>query len=238
MSGHQLGVVPVFQPIALRSETLSERVYEAIRDAIVSRRLIPGERVTEAALATQMSVSKTPVREALLRLEHVGLVKADAGRGVSVVLASPAIIREAFEYRLALEVEACRLTATRADKDSVRAIEELAEASLTAAEQEDKPAFHASDRKLHMEIARACGNPRLAQGVRDVLDLTSALRSRDALDTESSVSCANCHVEIAAAIRHNAEERAASLLRGHLLAVQELVVARFTHDLRTAETGG
>jgi DNA-binding GntR family transcriptional regulator len=114
MSRRQSGIVSALQPIAVRPETLSERVYEAIREAIVSRRLVPGERVTETAVAAQLSVSKTPVREALLRLEHVGLVITETCRGVSVVRASPSIIREAFEYRLALEVEACRLAAVRA----------------------------------------------------------------------------------------------------------------------------
>ena len=230
MSRQQPGAAPIFQSIVLRPETLSERVYEAIRDAIVSRRLTPGERVTETALAGQLSVSKTPVREALLRLEHVGLVKTEPGRGVSVVQASPSIIREAFEYRLALEVEACRLAAARAETGAVGAIEELAHASLAAAERADKRAFHIYDRKLHLEIARACGNSQLAQSVRDVLDLTSALRSRDALDTQSSVSCAICHIEIAAAIRQNDQDVAATLIRGHLQAVQELVVAGFIRD--------
>ena len=133
MAQHEAGPMAVFEPIALRPETLSEKVYEAIRDAIVSRRLPPGGRITEASLATQLSVSKTPVREAILRLEHVGLIKADSGKGASVVQASPAIIREAFEYRLALEVEAARLAAARADEAAVEALEDLAENSLSAA---------------------------------------------------------------------------------------------------------
>jgi DNA-binding GntR family transcriptional regulator len=220
----------IFGPIAFRSETLSEKVYEAIREAIDSRRLPPGERVTEASLASQLSVSKTPVREALLRLEQVGLVQADGSRGASVVQASPSVIRDAFEYRLALEVEAARLAAARADEASIAAIAHLADVSLVAARRQDRPAFLLSDRKFHLEIADAAGNARLAAGVRDAMDLTGALRSRDAIDTQNSVACAERHVDIAEAIRRRAEDEVSTLIRNHLKSVQELVVKGFIRD--------
>lgn len=220
----------IFEPIAFRSETLSEKVYETIREAIVSRRLPPGERVTEASLASQLSVSKTPVREALLRLEQVGLVQTDGSRGASVVQASPAVIRDAFEYRLALEVEAARLAAARADESAVAAIAHLADASLVAARRQDRPAFLLCDRKFHLEIAAAAGNARLATGVRDAMDLTGALRSRDAIDTQNSVACAERHVDIAEAIRRRAEDEVSALIRNHLKSVQELVVKGFVRD--------
>jgi DNA-binding GntR family transcriptional regulator len=117
----------------------------------------------------------------------------------------------------------------------VQAIEEHASASPAAAKRQDKPAFHAVDRALHLEIAQASGNSRLAQSIRDALDLTSALRSRDALDIQSSLACANCHIEIAAAIRQGAHDVAAALIRRHLQAVQELVVAGFVRDSPAAD---
>jgi len=62
------------EPIDLHRHSLTEQVYDAIRDAIVSKALPPGIRLSEAALAEKFGVSKTPVREALLRLGAVGLV--------------------------------------------------------------------------------------------------------------------------------------------------------------------
>src|ERR1043166_7375335 len=68
-------------PLTEKPESLTQLVYQALRDAIISKRLPPGERVSEASLARQLRVSKTPVREALLRLHAIGLVEADGGRG-------------------------------------------------------------------------------------------------------------------------------------------------------------
>ena len=69
-----------------RPESLSDVVYETIRDAIVHRTIPPGARVTETGLAKQLDVSKTPVREALLKLREIGLIEphgACGGRGVA-----------------------------------------------------------------------------------------------------------------------------------------------------------
>ena len=65
-------------PLTEKPESLTQLVYQALRDAIISKRLPPGERVSEASLARQLRVSKTPVREALLRLHAIGLVEAES----------------------------------------------------------------------------------------------------------------------------------------------------------------
>ncbi|HEY1347140.1 MAG TPA: GntR family transcriptional regulator, partial [Streptosporangiaceae bacterium] len=72
-------------PLTDKPESLTQIVYQTLRDAIISKRLLPGERVSEASLARQLRVSKTPVREALLRLQAIGLVEADGARGGRIV---------------------------------------------------------------------------------------------------------------------------------------------------------
>src|ERR1035437_699214 len=86
------------EAIDLRRHSLTEQVYDAIRDAIVSKALPPGIRLSEAALAEKFGVSKTPVREALLRLGAVGLVESE-GNATRVVTPSRDRIRHAYEVR-------------------------------------------------------------------------------------------------------------------------------------------
>lgn len=64
-----------------KPESLADVVYETIREAIINRVIPPGSRLTEAALADQLNVSKTPVREALLKLRQIGLVEPSGRRG-------------------------------------------------------------------------------------------------------------------------------------------------------------
>src|SRR5262245_11921143 len=105
--------VSTLKPIATRPALLAEMVQDAIRDAIVTRRLSPGERITEAALAKQLGVSKTPVREALLKLEYIGLIEPDGARGGRIITPSPESIRSAYEVRMGLETQAVRFLAGR-----------------------------------------------------------------------------------------------------------------------------
>ena len=74
---------PLF--LEVRPDSLTDAVYEAIRRGIIDRRLAPGSPVTEAALAEQLGVSKTPVREALLRLKDIGVIEPNGKRGGRVV---------------------------------------------------------------------------------------------------------------------------------------------------------
>ena len=101
-------------PLTEKPESLTQLVYQALRDAIISKRLPPGERVSEASLARQLRVSKTPVREALLRLHAIGLVEADGGRGGRIVRPSAELIQHTYEVRGALESLAARLAVERA----------------------------------------------------------------------------------------------------------------------------
>src|SRR5689334_8294458 len=101
----------------LRRLTLTEDVYEAVKSLIMDHRIAPGERVTIDALARQLAVSPTPIREALARLESDGLVRKRAMAGYSTTpLLGRAEFEELFEMRLLLECPAAgRAAGRRAD---------------------------------------------------------------------------------------------------------------------------
>src|SRR2546427_502394 len=99
-------------PLTEKPESLTQIVYQALRDAIISKRLPPGERVSEASLARQLRVSKTPVREALLRLHAIGLVEADGGRGGRIVRPSAELLRHTYQVLGTLESRSGRLPHT------------------------------------------------------------------------------------------------------------------------------
>lgn len=218
------------RPLSVRQESLATRVYDALREAIVESQLSPGERVIEANLATQLAVSKTPVREALLRLVQVGLVESDDSGRMRVTRPSYSRLQQAFELRVALETEASRLAAPRADDAARGNIEAYANQSLTAASRGDGGEFRRFDGLFHRSIAEATTNASLLGGVQDSLDLIGALRLRDVMDTHSSVRCAEHHVDIAARIRDRDGDGAADLMRAHLEDVRSIIAAGFRGD--------
>ncbi|MEQ3553474.1 GntR family transcriptional regulator [Pseudonocardia nematodicida] len=211
------------QPIPERPQRLTETVYTRIREAIVASELSPGAAVTEAGLAEQLAVSKTPVREALVRLAYVGFVVPEGRRGLNVVSPSLESIRSAYEVRIALEAQAVRLAAERRTEAEADEVARLAQESLDAVGQGDRPAFRALDRTFHLAIASATHNPRLANVVADYVDLANTLRRRDAPQVDNSRECAGHHVRIAEAVTVHDPDAAERTLRLHLSKVQALV---------------
>src|SRR2546423_4239784 len=91
---------------------VTDWVYEELKSAIVDLRLAPGDPLREATLADQLGVSKTPIREALTRLEREGLVETTSFKGAVVTGYSAQDLRELYELRELLEIAAIRAAAT------------------------------------------------------------------------------------------------------------------------------
>lgn len=211
-------------PITSRPDNLTSMVFEAVQASIISAAIPPGSRVSEAALASQLKVSKTPVREALLRLRHIGLVEPTA-QGLKVILPSVARIRDAYELRAGLEGVAAFYAAQRASDDEREHISEEAKLSLSCAVASDAEGFRSHDQRFHLSIARATRNKSLQQSIEDALALTSALRERDVRPSHGSVVCATEHMTIAEAIRAGDAAASRSAITEHILHVMSLVLA-------------
>jgi DNA-binding GntR family transcriptional regulator len=211
------------QPVGLRPQSLTEIAFDRIRDAIVTRALQPGARVSESMLSEMLQVSKTPVREALLRLCHVGLVEPTT-RGLRVILPNRDLIRDAYELRCGLEASAARTAAVRADSAQRQAIVSAAKYSLESARSRDAAGFHQWDTGFHREVARATGNRLLAKAVDDSLMLAFTLRSRDVPTPDGSVHCGQQHVDIAKAITSGDAEAAARGMQDHITRVMAAVL--------------
>jgi DNA-binding GntR family transcriptional regulator len=213
-----------FQPIEA-PERLADAVYDAIRQSIMDKTVAPGARVTESGIAQQLGVSKTPVREALLRLRRIGVIEPDGVRGGRVVRPSRSAIREAYEVREALEVFAVRSVAERVSGTYLERMCEAAGRSLERAEDGDRAGFREWDFTFHRTIAEAAANPRLKELIEDVFTLIGTLRQRDFPDSRWPVECARGHVRIADAIARRDVAEAEAAAREHIRQVEAYVLA-------------
>jgi len=201
-----------------RPDNLTELVFAAIRDRIVDSSLSPGSSVSEAMLSTELHVSKTPVREALLRLRQIGLVEPTT-RGLRVTLPSANSVRNAFEYRAALEAGAGRYAAMRATREQLDAIAHWADESLTSAKDGEPGGFRRMDFHFHLAVANASGNDYLRASIEDAFVLTLALRQRDVALVRDFVPDALEHIEISDALRARDGSAAGALLSAHALRI-------------------
>ncbi len=136
--------------------TLSDRVFEIVREQIVLGRMPDGAPIRQDALAAELGVSKIPLREALARLEQEGLIVSQANRGYTVLPLSAAQAEEIYELRLAIEPAAAAHAATTAD-DRRRAAVLAAFERLDAAAEHDLTAVAVCNRDFHTALARAEG---------------------------------------------------------------------------------
>jgi DNA-binding GntR family transcriptional regulator len=199
-----------------RPESLTSKVYETIRKAIIDKSLPPGTRLTEASLADQLDVSKTPVREALMELRNARLIEEWGRRGGRVVMPSREVITEVAEVREAVDVFLAAHAAESADPAARARIGEAALRSRDAAETLDQSRFDHENFAFHLAVAEAVGNRWLIRDVRDALTLSGVLRLRDFPLPSPIKEFAEDHLRIAEAIRQQDSEAAATASRRHV----------------------
>lgn len=218
-------------PLEVKPQSLTEMVYDAIRTSIVTKRLAPGTVVAEASLAARLQVSKTPVREALLRLQSIGLVEPDGARGLRVVRPSEAAIREAYEVRMVLEEGLCRRAAERATPAQRDEIRNAAVRSLECAEGGDiRGGFRSWDKVFHRAVAVAADNPRLRCLAEDAAALASVLRERDVPGVQDAIRCGRQHLDIADAIERQDPDGASRAAATHVDDVKAMVLDAFREN--------
>jgi len=223
------------EPIEAKPESLTDMVYRRIRDAIVTKSLRPGTSVSEAGLAAQLGVSKTPVREALLRLQDIGLVVADGKRGNRIVEPSLTLIEYAFDVRGALESFAARRAAEVGKRPATAELERLANESVKRAEAGDSAGFRRFDEQFHLAVAEVSQNPLLQRLVENAYTLAWALRQRDVPLFDHQRACAQDHLSITDAILDSDGTLAEKRMAAHIDASRRLVVDTIAQLRRDAD---
>jgi DNA-binding GntR family transcriptional regulator len=156
----QLQVHPVIENSApVRRLTAASSICETLRDAIVALRLPPGRPLQEKDLTAQFGVSRTPVREALIRLVEEGLVDIRPQSGTSVARIPLASIPEAVLVRQALEGTTVEIAAAAITDAGRRQIDGVIARQEAFAHLDDRDAFHQADEAFHELIAALSGHP-------------------------------------------------------------------------------
>jgi DNA-binding GntR family transcriptional regulator len=209
----------------MTSVTSSDRVFTALRTAILSGELTADSRHSIYGLATEFGVSRTPVRDAVLRLADAGLVTIERNRGIRVRGVTADGVRAVFEMRLMLEVPAAAYAASAADAELLKKLD----ATLTTMRDgtcHDERTFMSLDRELHRLIATPLHNGQLEselERLRDGIAVTGVStvgRSRDL------AAIAAEHVPIVAAIRSGEPREAAGQMWEHLVHTGTLLLSQ------------
>lgn len=209
-----------------RTTTVNARVLDALRAAVVSGELAPGTLHSVQTLATQLGVSRTPVREALIKLAQQGMVRFERNRGVRVLQTSVHDLEEVFALRLLLEVPATRRATELLDDAGRRELRKVFRQMQRAAEADDEFRLWQHDRRFHRALLAASGNTRLASyvdGLRDTVlrqGVSTAGSSRSLSDILAE------HEVILERVEAGDADGAADAMRRHVLHTAELLIAQ------------
>jgi DNA-binding GntR family transcriptional regulator len=200
----------------VENRTLSEQVYQFLRDEILSERATPGTELSEVALAETLGISRGPVREAMGRLRAEGLVEVRPRRGAVVASLSKREFQEAYQVRGALEVLAVREATPRCTEGSFAAIDALmAEMDQRAAEN-DEAGFFALNRRLHRAICELSGNETLLEMYDRLIARMVRYSHRSATLRGDLVSSLAEHKMIIDAMRRGDVDDAGTLMQEHI----------------------
>ncbi|PKM81444.1 MAG: GntR family transcriptional regulator [Firmicutes bacterium HGW-Firmicutes-14] len=204
-------------PVTLDNyKPLREIVFETLREAIISATLRPGERLMEIQLAEEMGVSRTPVREAIRKLELEGFVVMIPRKGAYVAGISMKDIADVFEIRAALEALAAGLAAERITEEELEQLERILVKIGECVKDNDLEKLVEVDTEFHEALFKASRNERLAQIVSNLREQIQRFRQAS-LSTPGRMKFAfEEHKKIVEAVSERNVERAQALAIEHI----------------------
>lgn len=195
--------------------SLTETAYQDVRTQILSGALRPGVEFSELELADQLSMSKTPVREALGRLAAEGLIEAFPRRGYRVTPVTVKDINDLFAIRAMTEGTAAAMAALNLTAEDLDRLEALAEARYEPSQGESVQSFVQANRAFHIAIAEGANNSRLLAMVAAHLDECTRLFYLGARSRDVNPETSKDHRHIVDVLRRRDPEQARAAMVEH-----------------------
>ncbi len=211
----------------------AQRAYSTLRTGIIEGVYPPGARVTEQEIAASAKVSRTPVREALRRLEAEGLLRVVPHQGAFVTRWSEQEADDIFELRAMLEGHAARLAAGRATDEDVQQLRRLAEDQCQeAAERSPGYLERIADlnSQFHRHLQLAAGSARLQASLTTISSAPLVLQTFRDYDGDDLNRSAHHHMEMVEAIEAGDGDWAESVMHSHVMAARRAFRSKHRRD--------
>ncbi len=195
---------------------LRDIVFKTLREAIITGDLQPGERLMEIKLANELGVSRTPVREAIRKLELEGLVIMTARKGAEVAPINEKDLREVLEIRKSLESLACELACKAVKESDIRKLRNINEEIGKAVDVEDIEAITKKDVEFHEVIYVMTDNQRLIQMLHQLKEHIFRYRFEYIKEMKNKRTIVDEHDRIIDAIAAKDEKKASKEIESHI----------------------
>lgn len=195
---------------------LRDVVFNTLRQAILTGELKPGERLMEIHLADRLGVSRTPIREAMRKLELEGLVVMIPRKGAQVARITEKNLKDVLEVRRALDMLAVKLACDRMDDETKKELREACDEFATVIQNNNTKDITEADVRFHDVILKSTGNDRLIQLVNNLAEQMYRYRLEYIKDSAYHNRLVKEHEAIYEAIMNNEKEKAAEAVVIHI----------------------
>ena len=209
---------------------LREMVYEELKMQILKGSIIPGTRMMEVELAEEMGVSRTPIREAIRKLEKEGLVTIEPRRGAYASMISTEDMVEILEVRQDLEGLAAYFAADRMTKNQMEELKQVSNSYNAAVKEGNMEAMIKHDTRFHHIIVESCRNKILVQMIEQLQELVLRVRYIYYDNFKRAENMPEEHEAIVAAIAEGDADKARAAADIHIERLKELVIKEGVHQ--------
>ena len=218
----------------------ADEVYDQLKRDVSEFKLVPGDRFTETEISDRLGVSRTPVRQALFRLQHEGFVEVLFRSGWRVLPFDFNQFEELYDLRMVLETTAAHRLCEDALKVNPAVLDELVAIWVVSPERRSSDTVQVArwDEAFHCALVAAAGNAEMARVHRDVTERIRVIRRLDFTKQPRIDATYEEHAKILKAIQRKRGDQAALLLRAHIQTSQAEVRKITLHQVHMARQLG
>ncbi len=202
--------------LIVEKRSLSEQIYESIKSMILRGELKGGDRIPEETLANEFGVSRTPIREAIRRLDEYGIVKLIPRSYAEVVTMSDKEAKDVIQVRRELEILSIKLLVEKASKNDLKELKRLSNACKKEFQNNNTPKIFEADSLFHLAMAFRSGNNILFNTLERLDAKIQLIRLMNCVSQDKIKSNLDFHDEIISSIENKNIEKALNLIKKHI----------------------
>ena len=211
-------------------KSLGEHVFESLKRAIINGNITAGEWLVESHIAETLGISRTPVREAIHKLEREELIERQPRGGFTVLSLNRKDIEETFGIRSMLEGYAARLAAEKHKKEELKPSEEKVKEFQKALDQKKMNELPAINTEFHDLLYALSKSPKLISIINGLRDQIFRYRKMNLKEEKFATTSNQDHIQMLESIRKRNAEAAERLTREHILRGREIVLKEFERE--------
>ena len=208
-------------------KSLGEHVFESLKHSIVTGKISSGEWLVESHIAETLGISRTPVREAIHKLEREGLIERQPRGGFTVLGLTRNDIEETFGIRCVLEGYAARLAAVKHNEEELEALEKKIEEFQNALDRKKMNLLPAINTEFHDLLYSLSKSPKLISIINGLRDQIYRFRKMNLKEEKFAATSNQDHIQMLQSIRKRNAQDAERLAREHILRGREIVLKEF-----------